>query len=174
MPSRMREHVTECHPTAATMEHERSPTSPPSPDSPATKYIMKIKSGEDLDSGGPKRRGVRALSQVGRVVVQEREKPQVCLHSLDGVRAVGKASGLRLHGATVKHVQRAKHGPTNAELEAVRAFIEDCVKTKGGCEACGASIDDIAAEERWRVHQVRIGMRARRVRRRHAHAACHH
>ena len=28
------------------------------------------------------------LSQVGRVVVYEGEKPQVCLHSLDGVRAV--------------------------------------------------------------------------------------
>ena len=30
------------------------------------------------------------FSQVGRVVVQEREKPQVCLHYLDGVRAVSQ------------------------------------------------------------------------------------
>ena len=34
---------------------------------------------------------MRGLSQVGRVVVYEREKPQVCLHSLDSVRAVWQA-----------------------------------------------------------------------------------
>ena len=67
--------------------------------------------------------------------------------------SVSKASGLRLHGATVNHVQRAKHGPTNAELEAVRAFIGDCLTPKkGGCEACGASVDDESCRYRC-VHE---------------------
>ena len=71
--------------------------------------------------------------------------------------AVGKASGRRLAGlgATISHVQRARHGPTDDEVAAVRRFIGDCLSpslpkdaAEGGCAACGTQIEDVRCRYR--------------------------